>query len=377
MPGWPHRFCGGIRFEGNRTTDVLNSEHGHSMNIRKNMRILITGHNGYIGTILAPMLMTEGHDVVGLDSDLYRGCTFGEGFPRVPAIIKDIRDVDASDLEGFDAVIHLAALSNDPLGNLDRALTYDINHRASVRLAKLAKQTGVSRFLFSSSCSTYGAAGDHMLTEDAEFNPVTPYGESKILVERDVSELSDGDFSPTFLRNATAYGISPRHRFDIVLNNLVAWAFTTGRVHLKSDGSSWRPITHIEDISRAFIAVLDAPKEMVHNQAFNVGINEENYRIRDLAEIVKETVPGCRVEYAKDAEPDKRTYRVDFSKIKRMLPGFTPQWTARRGAEELYVAYQKYGVKLEEFEGPKYNRLDHIQQLLNTGDLDSTLRWTK
>ncbi len=341
------------------------------------MRTLITGHNGYIGTILTPMLVAEGHDVVGLDSDLYRGCTFGEAIPRIPEIIKDIRDVDATDLEGFDAVIHLAALSNDPLGNLNPELTYDINHRASVRLAKLAKQVGVSRFLFSSSCSTYGAAGDHMLTEEAEFNPVTPYGESKILVERDVSELSDGDFSPIFLRNATAYGISPRHRFDIVLNNLVAWAFTTGLVHLKSDGSPWRPIIHIEDISRAFIAALDAPKDLVHNQAFNVGINEENYRIRDLAEIVKETVPGCRVEYAKDAEPDKRTYRVDFSKIKRILPGFTPQWTARRGAEELYVAYQKYGIKLEEFEGPKYNRLDHIQQLLSTGDLDSTLRWTK
>jgi len=342
------------------------------------MRILITGHKGYIGTILAPMLMAGGHDVVGLDSDLYRRCTFGEGIPRIPEILKDIRDVDATDLEGFDAVMHLAALSNDPLGNLNPELTYDINHRASVRLAKLAKQVGVSRFLFSSSCSTYGAAGgDHMLTEEAAFNPVTPYGESKILVERDVSGLSDGDFSPSFLRNATAYGISPRHRFDIVLNNLVAWAFTTGLVHLKSDGSPWRPIIHIEDISRAFIAVLDAPKDLVHNQAFNVGINEENYRIRDLAEIVKETVPGCRVEYAKDAEPDKRTYRVDFSKIKRILPGFNPQWTARRGAEELYVAYQKYGIKLEEFEGPKYNRLDHIKQLLNTGDLDSTLRWTK
>ena len=341
------------------------------------MRVLITGHKGYIGTILAPMLMAGGHDVVGLDSDLYRRCTFGEGIPQIPEIIKDIRDVDAPDLEGFDAVVHLAALSNDPLGNLNPELTYDINYRASVQLAKLAKQVGVPRFLFSSSCSTYGAAGDQMLTEEADFNPVTPYGESKILVERDVSELADGDFSPSFLRNATAYGISPRHRFDIVLNNLVAWAFTTGLVHLKSDGSPWRPIIHIEDISRAFIAVLDAPKDLVHNQAFNVGINEENYRIRDLAEIVKETVPGCRVEYAKEAEPDKRTYRVDFSKIKRILPGFNPQWTARRGAEELYVAYQKYGIKLEEFEGPKYNRLDHIQQLLSTGDLDSTLRWTK
>ncbi len=340
------------------------------------MRVLVTGHNGYIGTILAPMLVSEGHDVVGLDSDLYRRCTFGAGVPQIPEIRKDIRDVVASDLEGFDAVIHLAALSNDPLGNLNPELTYEINYKASVRLAELSKQVGISRFLFSSSCSTYGAAGDQMLTEEAEFHPVTPYGESKVFVERDVSKLADDKFSPCYLRNATAYGISPRHRFDIVLNNLVAWAFTTGLVYLKSDGSPWRPIIHIEDISRAFIAVLNAPKDLVHNQAFNVGINEENYRIRDLAEIVKETVPGCRVEYAKDAEPDKRTYRVDFGKIARVLPKFKPQWTARRGAEELYNAYKKHGIKLEEFEGPKYKRIDHINLLLSAGDLDATLRWT-
>jgi nucleoside-diphosphate-sugar epimerase len=339
------------------------------------MRILVTGHKGYIGTILVPMLVKANFEVTGLDSDLYARCTFGEGIYEIPEIKKDIRDVEPSDLEGFDAVIHLAALSNDPLGNLNPDLTYEINHHASMVLAKLSKQVGVSRFLFSSSCSTYGAAGETMLTEEADFNPVTPYGRSKVLVEHEVAELADDNFSPTFLRNSTAYGVSPRHRFDIVLNNLVAWAFTSGLVFLKSDGSPWRPIVHVEDISRAFIAVLNAPREIVHNQAFNVGINEENYRIRDLAEIVHETVPGCRVEYAKDAEPDKRTYRVDFSKIARLLPEFKPRWNARLGAQELYQAYQKYGVKLEEFEGAKYKRIDHIKLLLNEGSLDETLRW--
>jgi nucleoside-diphosphate-sugar epimerase len=340
------------------------------------LRVLVTGHKGYIGTILTPMLLAGGHNVVGLDSDLYGRCTFGSGMPDVPQLNKDIRDIKPSDLSAFDVVIHLAALSNDPLGNLNPDLTHEINYKASVNLARMARQAGVSRYLFSSSCSTYGAAGDEMLTEEANFNPVTPYGRSKVLVEREVAELASDDFSPTFLRNATAYGVSPRLRFDIVLNNLVAWAYTTGLVYLKSDGSPWRPIVHIEDISRAFIAVLNAPRQAIHNQAFNVGINQENYRIRELAEIVKETVPGCRVEYAKDAEPDKRTYRVDFSKIARVLPEFKPRWNAPRGAQELYQAYQKYGVKLEEFEGPKYKRIDHIKQLLAAGVLDASLRWT-
>jgi nucleoside-diphosphate-sugar epimerase len=341
------------------------------------MRILVTGHKGYIGTVLAPMLLEHGHQVVGMDSDLYARCTFGDRLPEILELRKDIRDIDASDLDGFDAIIHLAALSNDPLGNLNPELTYEINHQASLRLAELAKQVQVPRFLFSSSCSTYGAAGDQMLTEDADFNPVTPYGNSKVYVERDVAKLADEHFSPTFLRNATAYGVSPRLRFDIVLNNLVAWAYSTGRVLIKSDGTPWRPIIHIEDIARAFIAVLNAPQEIIHNQAFNVGRNDQNYRIRELAEIVEETVPGCQIDYAKDGSPDKRTYRVDFSKIMGALPEFKPQWDARKGAQELYEAYQKVDLKLDEFEGPKYKRIAHIKQLLNDGSLDETLRWRK
>src|SRR5713226_5742213 len=339
------------------------------------MRILVTGHKGYIGAVLAPLFAAEGHEVVGLDSDLFEQCTFGEPLREFPSIRKDLRDVELADLKGFDAVVHLAGLSNDPLGNLNPELTYEINYAASCRLAELAKRAGIQRFLFSSSCSTYGAAGDKILNEEADFNPVTPYGRSKVLVEQDVAKLADAGFSPTFLRNATAYGVSPRLRFDLVLNNLVAWAVTTGRVYIKSDGTPWRPIVHIADITRAFLAVLAAPRELVHNRAFNVGRSEENYQIRDLAEIVKETVPGCRIDYAPDAGPDTRCYRVDFSRIAKTLPKFKPQWDARRGAQELYEAYQRVGLRLEDFEGPRYKRIDHIQQLLAAGRLDSTLRW--
>ncbi|XHX76764.1 MAG: NAD-dependent epimerase/dehydratase family protein [Stenomitos frigidus ULC029] len=339
------------------------------------MRVLLTGHKGYIGTVLAPLLLQHRHEVVGLDSDLFVGSTFGDGIQPIPEIKKDLRDVDVSDLEGFDAVLHLAGLSNDPLGDLNPELTSEINYLASVRLAELAKAAGVSRYIFSSSCSNYGAGGEDWLTEESGFNPVTPYGVSKVRTEQDVSQLADDSFSPTFLRNATAFGVSPRIRFDLVLNNLVAWAFTTGRVYIKSDGTPWRPIVHIEDISRAFIAVLHASRDAIHNEAFNVGRNEDNYRIRELADIVEQVVPGCQIEYAKDAGPDKRCYRVDCSKIARTLPEFQAQWDARKGAEELYAAYQKVGLTLDEFEGPRYKRIAHIQKLMAEGQIDTTLRW--
>ena len=325
---------------------------------------------------MGPMLVERGHEVVGLDSDLFRECGFGGHAPKLEEWPLDIRDVQRSDLKGFEAVIHLAGLSNDPLGDLDPALTYEINYSASVRLAELARDAGVGVFLFSSSCSTYGAAGEVPLDENAEFRPVTPYAESKVLVERGLSKLAGEGFSPVCFRNATAYGVSPRLRFDLVLNNLVAWAAATGRVHIKSDGTPWRPLVHIEDISRAFAAALDAPRERIHNQAFNVGATAENYRVRELAEIVRQTVPGCQIEYAADAGPDKRCYRVNCDKLSTFLPAAKPQWDARSGAQQLYEAFKTNGVSVEDFEGSRFSRLGHIKKLIEKGDLNGKLQWT-
>jgi nucleoside-diphosphate-sugar epimerase len=341
------------------------------------LRILVTGHRGYIGTVAVPLLVHAGHELVGLDSDLYERCTYGDSLgpaDDIPQIRRDIRDVERADLVGFDAVIHFAGLSNDPLGNLNPELTYQINHEATVQLATLAKSAGVGRFIFSSSCSNYGAAGDHILDETAAFNPVTPYGRSKVKAEMGLAKLADSQFSPTYLRSATAYGVSPRLRFDLVLNNLVAWAYTTGRIHLKSDGSPWRPLVHIEDIARAFLAVVEAPRDLVHDQAFNVGNSSENYRVRDLAQIVSEIVPGSSVSFAADAGPDLRNYRVNCDKILRLLP-FRPKWNARSGAEELYSVFVHRGLRLEDFEGPRLQRIGHLKALLAEKLLDENLRW--
>jgi nucleoside-diphosphate-sugar epimerase len=342
------------------------------------VRILVTGNKGYIGTVAALLFAKHGHELAGLDTDLYERCTYGDGLEDADGMVtvrKDIRDVQREDLVGFDAVVHFAGLSNDPLGDLNAELTYQINHQATVRLAALAKAAGVERFIFSSSCSNYGAAGDDMLDEAAAFNPVTPYGRSKVKAELDLAKLADDRFSPTYLRSATAYGVSPRLRFDLVLNNLTAWAYTTGRVHLKSDGSPWRPIVHIEDIARAFLSVIEAPRELVHNQAFNVGRTAENYRVRELAQIVCETVPGSTLSFAVGAGPDLRNYRVSCDKIAETLPAFKPVWNARRGAKELYDTFVSRGLRLEEFEGPRYQRIGHLKALLADKLLDEALRW--
>lgn len=338
-------------------------------------RVLVTGHAGYVGCIVVPMLIEAGHDVVGMDINLFAACTFSTPPPPVPALDRDIRDADADDLAGFDAVVHLAGLSNDPLGDLDPDLTGEINRAASIHLAEEAKAAGVGRFLFSSSCSVYGAAGEDWVDENSPFNPVSPYAVAKVETEEGLSELADSSFSPVYLRHATAYGVSPRLRFDLVLNNLMAWACGTGIVRLNSDGVAWRPLVHVEDIARAFLAILDAPREAVHGEAFNVGVTKENYCARDIAEIVAESVPGARVDFAPDIIHDPRSYRVDFGKIDRVLPAFQPRWTVRRGAIELYEAFRKAGLTPEDFEGARFSRIAHIKQLLASGRVDATLRW--
>jgi nucleoside-diphosphate-sugar epimerase len=337
-------------------------------------RVFVTGDRGYIGAVLVPFLRGHGHEVVGLDAGWYEGCDFGP-MESVGASPRDIRDVTPDELRGFDAVVHLAAISNDPIGHLNPQATFAVNADGAIHVATMAREAGVPRFLFSSSCSLYGAAGNAPVAENGTFNPITPYGESKVRAERGIGKLANDRFSPVYLRNATAYGSSPRLRADIVVNNLTGTAFTQGEVRLQSDGTPWRPLVHIEDISRAFLAALEAPREAVHDQAFNVGRDEDVLQIRDVALQVSEAL-GCPVTFAESAGPDQRDYKVDFKKIGTLLPAFKPRWTVEKGINELVTDMTRFGLSKEDFEGPRFVRLARIRELLADGRLDDELRIT-
>lgn len=340
-------------------------------------KIIVTGHNGFIGALLVPLLAHKGYKVVGIDTNYYdKNCElFAPEFKNTKQIKKDIRKIGEKDIEGSYAICHLAALSNDPIGALDKDLTYEINYKASLRLAKLARRVAVEKFIFSSSCSMYGIAGNEALTEETEFNPITAYAESKVLSEKNIMPLRSKDFSITFLRNATAYGISPKLRVDLVVNNLVGWALTAGQIKIMSDGTPWRPLIHAEDIARAFLAVIEAPKEKVNGESFNVGINSENYQIKDIAYLVKEVMPKCKVIITGEHRSDSRTYKVNFNKIKTKLPNFKPKWNLRKGIEQIYESYKGYKMNSEKFNGRYFNRLKQIEYLSENNKLNSKLYW--
>ena len=338
-------------------------------------RVLITGHAGYVGSVLTPAFVQAGHAVVGLDIGYFAGCTLVPDELAVPSIQKDLRDLSPRDLEGFDAVVHLGALSNDPIGNLNPTWTEEINFRASVRLAELAKAAGVQRFLFSSSCIMYGMSAASVVTEESPLDPKTDYARSKVRAERAISALAGGGFSPTFLRNGTIYGVSPRMRFDTVLNNLVGSAVATGAVVLHSDGMPWRPVAHVRDIARAFLHVLEAPVERAHDQAFNNGADHMNHQILELAQIAVDTVPGCRLERRASPDADQRTYQTDFGKFARTFPDFQFTWTVQAGARELCAAFRAIGLTAEQFADKRFTRLKWLRHLLDSGRLDGSLRW--
>lgn len=339
------------------------------------MRVLVTGHDGYIGRVLVPLFQAAGHTVVGVDSGLFSGCTLlDDGHHADEEFRMDVRDLLPEHLEGIDAVVHLAGISNDPVGDLNPGTTHDVNYLGTLHVAEVSKAAGVQRFAFSSSCSTYGAHGDEPIDETAAFQPVTPYGESKVLAEQGLTQLADDNFSPTFLRNATAFGVSPRLRGDLVVNNLTGYAVTTGEVLIKSDGTPWRPLVHIEDISRAFLAVLEAPRDLVHLKAYNVGMSSENYRVSQVADIVASVVPGAKVTYSPEAGPDTRNYRVDCSLIQAELPAFQPRWTVRAGVEQLYATYLEAGLRLEDLTGPRLQRIKRLLELQSQGRVDEDMR---
>ena len=340
------------------------------------MNVLVTGHHGYIGSVMAPFLSNAGLVVAGIDTFFYDGCDLTADPMDVPSTRIDVRDITPEVLTGYDAIVHLAALSNDPLGDLNPRWTYDVNFEGTVTLARAAKEAGVRRFVFASSCSMYGASDvSEYVTEEAPLLPLTPYAESKVRAEEALGGLADEDFSPVFMRNATVYGVSPRLRADVVLNNLVGWAFTTRKVKVLSDGTPCRPIVHVEDVARATLTILGAPVEVVHNQAFNIGANSENYRVSELAEIARDAVPGSTIEYAAGAGPDPRSYRVDFGKFSRVFPDHRPRWRAREGARELSDAYRKFKLGLESFQGDRFVRLAHLKRLIDEQRLGDDLRW--